>query len=388
MFKKSMYLLTVLLITLALVFSACTTTAAPAEEAAEEPAEAEETTEEVAEESAEEEPCLTVGVIYVGSVNDAGFNQAMHDSAVVLTENLPCVELIEAENVPEGPDATRVMQTMIDQGAKLIIPTSFGHMEYAYDLSFENPDVYFEHAGGYLMGDNFANFFGKPPETFYIMGVAAGLMTESNKLGFVASQPLGWTLTFINAFTLGAQSVNPDVETIVTFTFSWSDSAKEADATNAMINQGVDVVTMHVDAPGTVIQTAESRGVYSIGYQSLEAQQFAPEYWISGAGFTFGDLFTFFANGVIDGTWAPIFLRCGVADGCMAIAPFGPKVPQDVQDQVNTLIDELNAGTLVVFEGPIVDQDGTVRIPEGEVLSDEDMGNVDWFVKGVIGSPQ
>jgi len=380
MFKKSMYLLTVLLITIALVFSACTTTAAPAEEAAEEPAEAEETTEE--------EPCLTVGVIYVGSVNDAGFNQAMHDSAVVLTENLPCVELIEAENVPEGPDATRVMQTMIDQGAKLIIPTSFGHMEYAYDLSFENPDVYFEHAGGYLMGDNFANFFGKPPETFYIMGVAAGLMTESNKLGFVASQPLGWTLTFINAFTLGAQSVNPDVETIVTFTFSWSDSAKEADATNAMINQGVDVVTMHVDATGTVIQTAESRGVYSIGYQSLEAQQFAPEYWISGAGFTFGDLFTFFANGVIDGTWEPIFLRCGVADGCMAIAPFGPKVPQDVQDQVNTLIDEMNAGTLVVFEGPIVDQDGTVRIPEGEVLSDEDMGNVDWFVKGVIGSPQ
>lgn len=361
MFKKPVYIFFVLLISLSILSSAC----APVEE----------------------EPCLTVGLLYVGSVNDAGFNQAMHESALVLKENLPCVELIEAENVAEGPDATRVMQSMIDEGAKLIIPTSFGHMEFAYDLSFENPDVYFEHAGGYLMGDNFANFFGKPPETFYIMGVAAGLMTKSNKLGFVAALPIGWTLTFINAFTLGAQSVNPDIETIVTYTFSWSDSGKEADATNAMINQGVDVVTMHVDAPGTVIQTAESRGVYSIGYQSLEAQQFAPDYWISGAGFTFGGLFTFFAKGVMDGSWEPIFLRCGVADGCMAIAPFGPKVPQDVQDSVNTLIDELNAETLVVFKGPIVDQDGTVRVPEGEVLSDQDMGNVDWFVKGVAGSP-
>ena len=362
MFKKKVYLFSVLLIAFSFVLSACTTPAA--------------------------EPCLTVGLIYVGSVNDAGFNQAFHDSAMVLKENLACVEILEAENIPESPDATRAMQTMIDEGAELIIATSFGHMEYAFDLSFENPDVYFEHAGGYLMGENFANFYGTPPETYYIMGVAAGLMTETNKLGFIANIPMGWTLTFINAFTLGAQSVNPDIETLVTYTFSWSDTAKEADAANTLINQGVDVITMHVDGPGTIIQTAESRGVYSIGINSIEAQKFAPEYWISGAGFTFGNLFTFFANGVIDGTWEPIFLRCGVADGCMEIAPFGPKVPQDVQDQVNTLVDKLDAEALVVFEGPIVDQDGTVRIPEGESLGAEDMGDVDWFVKGVIGSPE
>ncbi|MDP2966724.1 MAG: BMP family ABC transporter substrate-binding protein, partial [Pelolinea sp.] len=270
----------------------------------------------------------------------------------------------------------------------LIIPTSFGHMEPAFELAKTNPDVIFEHAGGYLVGDNFANFFGKPPETFYIMGVAAGLMTKSNKLGFVGAFPIGWTLTFINAFELGAQSVNPDAETIVTWTFSWSDSAKEADAANAMINQGVDVLTMHVDAPGTVIQTAESRGAYSIGFQSLDTQQFAPEYWISGAGFTFGGLLTGITQDVIDGKWSPAFIRCGVADGCMAIAPFGPNVPQEVQDKVNALVDELDAGNLVVFKGPVVDQEGTVRVPEGEALSDEDMGNVDWFVKGVIGSPK
>lgn len=337
---------------------------------------------------AAEGPCLMIGALYVGSVKDAGFNQAMHDSLMVVKLNIPCVEIIEAENIPEGPDAAKTMQTMIDQGARLIFPTSFGHQEPAFELSQKNPDVIFEHVGGYMMSDNFANLFGKPPETFYIMGAAAGMMTESNKLGFIGAFPIGWSVTFINAFTLGAQSTNPEAQTIVSWTFSWSDSAKEAAATDALINQGVDVVTMHVDAPGTIIQTAEERGVYSIGYQSLAAQQFAPEYWLSGVGFTLGGKMTWLAQSVIDDTWKPIFLRCGVADGCMSIAPFGPKVPQEVKDKADELIAALNADELVIFNGPIVDQAGEVRVKEGETLSDEEMGNVDWFVEGVIGSPK
>src|SRR4030065_1661256 len=117
-----------------------------------------------------------------------------------------------------------------------------------------------------------------------MMGVAAGLMTESNKLGFVAAFPLGWTSTFINAFELGAKSVNPDVQTLVAYTFAWGDRAKEADTTNSLINQDVDVITMHVDSPSTVISTAESRGIYSIGYQNLAAQEFAPGRWGRGPG--------------------------------------------------------------------------------------------------------
>ena len=119
----------------------------------------------------------------------------------------------------------------------------------------------------------------------------------------------------INSFILGAQSVNPDVQTIVAYTFSWGDVAKEADTTNSLINQGADVITMHVDSPATVISTAESRGVYSIGYQSLAAQQFAPEYWISGTGLTLGGTLTWLASTVLDGSWKPIFLRCGMEDG-------------------------------------------------------------------------
>jgi basic membrane lipoprotein Med (substrate-binding protein (PBP1-ABC) superfamily) len=383
-----------LLLVVVLLLTACGTAAGPTEAPAEPPAEpttppAEEPKTEPEEEPAEEEgPCLIIGALHGGPISDAGYNQAMHESIMKIQENIPCVEIIEAENVPEEAGATSTMENMIQQGAEMIIATAFNHQYPALELSEKYPDVIFEHAGGWEMGANFANFFGEPPDTWYMMGVAAGLMTESDKLGFVAAFPLGWTLTFINAYTLGAQSVNPDVETIVAYTFGWGDSAKEADATNSLINQGADVITMHVDSPATVLGTAESRGAYSIGFQSLAAQQFAPENWITGAGFTLGDTLTWLASGVMDGTWEPIFLRCGIADGCMAIAPYGPKVPQEVQDKVDEARVGIEEGTIIVFTGPVVDQDGNVKVAEGEVLTADVMGSVDWFVEGVTGSPK
>ncbi len=336
----------------------------------------------------EVKPCLTVGALYGGSITDAGYNQAFHEAVMAIKDRFACAEIIEAENVPDEAGAKTTMENMIAQGAKLIIATAYNHQNPAYELSQAHPDVIFEHAGGWMMGANFANFFGTPPDGWYLMGVAAGKMTTSNKLGFVAAFPLGWTTTFINAFELGAQSVNPKAETVVTYTFAWGDAAKDADATNSLINQGVDVITMHVDSPATILSTAESRGVYSIGFQNLAAQQFAPQYWISGTGFTLGNKVAWLASTVIDGTWTPIFLRCGIADGCMAIAPFGPKVPTAVQDLVAQTQADIESGTLVVFAGPLVDQDGKVRIAKGETLTDDAMGALDWFVKGVIGSPK
>jgi basic membrane lipoprotein Med (substrate-binding protein (PBP1-ABC) superfamily) len=337
--------------------------------------------------AADEETCLTIGALHGGSVTDAGYNQAMHESVMAIKDNIPCVEIIEAENVPEEAGATSTMENMIQQGAEMIIATAFNHQYPALELAQKYPDVIFEHAGGWEMGANFANFFGEPPDAWYMMGVAAGKATESDKLGFVAAFPLGWTLTFINAFQLGAQSVNPDAETNVAYTFGWGDAAKEADTTNSLINQGADVITMHVDSPATVISTAESRGVDSIGFQSLAAQQFAPEHWITGTGFTLGDTLTWLASTVIDGTWEPIFLRCGMSDGCMTQAPYGPNVSPETKDAVAQAQADLESGAKVVFAGPIVDQDGNVRIAEGEELSADLMGSVDWLVEGVVGSP-
>lgn len=397
--KIKLYPIIVILIMAALVLAACQTTPAAVEEPAveeptveesvvEEPEKEEPAGEELEVEEPEEEPCLIIGVLHGGPITDAGYNQAMHEGVMQIKENIPCVEIIEAENVPEEAGATSTMENMIQQGAGMIIATAFNHQYPALTLAEQNPDVIFEHAGGWEMSANFANFFGEPPDTWYIMGVAAGLMTESNKLGFVAAFPLGWTNTFINAYTLGAQSVNPDVETIVAFTFGWGDSAKEADATNSLINQGVDVITMHVDSPSTVLSTAESRGAYSIGFQSLAAQDFAPEYWISGIGFTLGGKLTWLASTVLDGSWEPIFLRCGIADGCMEMGPFGPNVPQDVQDQVLQVKDDVESGDIVVFTGPVLDQEGNVAVAEGEVLTPDLMSSVDWFVQGVTGSPK
>jgi basic membrane lipoprotein Med (substrate-binding protein (PBP1-ABC) superfamily) len=386
--KKLFYIL----VCAALLLSACgqAATQAPAPAATEPPAAttapATEAPAEVATEAAG--PCLIIGALYGGPITDAGYNQAMHEAVMEIKTNIDCVKIIEAENVPDEAGATSTMENMISEGAKLIFATAFNHQYPALDLSKKYPDVKFEHAGGWEMGPNFANFFGTPPDGWYMMGVAAAKMTKSNKLGFVAAFPLGWTSTFINAFELGAKSVNPDVQTIVAYTFAWGDRAKEADTTNSLINQGVDVITMHVDSPSTVISTAESRGVYSIGYQNLAAQEFAPEYWISGTGFTLGGKLTWLTSTVLDGTWEPIFLRCGIKDGCMAVAPFGPNVPQEVQDLVMQTQADIESGKIVVFAGPIKDQDGNVKVAEGEVLGDDAMSAVDWFVEGVVGSPK
>ena len=213
------------------------------------------------------------------------------------------------------------MEGMIQQGAKLIFATSFGHQQFAFNLAQKHPDVDFEHAGGWMQAANFGNFFGATQAAWYPMGVAAGKMTKTNTLGFVAGVPIGYVIGNINAFALGARSVNPKVEVRVVATGSWSDKAKEAAATGALIDQGADVIAMHVNSPATVIQVAESRGVYSIGFQSIEARALAPKGWITGLGFTWGPFMTATAKSVIDGAFKPAMVREGLGEGMIAIAP-------------------------------------------------------------------
>jgi len=168
------------------------------------------------------------------------------------------------------------MERMIQQGAKLIFATSFGRQQFAFNLAKKHPDVVFEHAGGWMRAANFGNFFGATQAAWHPMGVAAGKMTKTNTLGFVAGAPIGYVIGNIDAFALGAKSANAYVEVRVVTTGSWSDKAKEAAVTNALIDQGADVIAMQVDSPAIVIQAAEGRGAYSIGFQSIEARALAP----------------------------------------------------------------------------------------------------------------
>jgi basic membrane lipoprotein Med (substrate-binding protein (PBP1-ABC) superfamily) len=325
-----------------------------------------------------------VGAIYVGSVNDFGYNRSMHDGLVAMKEAIPDVTLLEAENVPESAEAERVMEGMIQQGAKVIFATSFGHQQFAFNLAQKHPDVVFEHAGGWMQAANFGNFFGATQAAWYPMGVAAGKMTKSNTIGFVAGVPIGYVIGNINAFALGARSVNPDVKVRVVSTGSWSDKAKEAASTNALIDQGADVIAMHVDSPATVIQAAESRGVYSIGFQSVEARVLAPKGWVTGLGFTWGPFMTETVKSAMAGTFKPAMVRQGLGEGMMAIAPFGPAVPEATQTLVAAAADKIAKG-YNPFTGPIVDNTGAIRIKEGEAWGGDKMGSFDWYVDGVIG---
>src|SRR5271168_1314081 len=286
---------------------------------------------------------LIVGAIYVGSTNDYGYNRSMHDGLMAMKAAIPGVTVLEAENVPETAEAERIMEGMIQQGAKLIFATSFGHQESAFNLAKKHPDVVFEHAGGWMQAPNFGNFFGATQVAWYPMGVAAGKMTKSNTLGFVVGVPIGYAIGNVNAFEMGARSVNPKAQTRVVVTGGWSDKAKEAAAANALIDQGADVVTMHVDSPATVIQIAESRSVYSIGFQSTAARTLAPKGWLTGLGFTWGQFMTATAKSVIAGTFKPAMVREGLGS-MMAIAPFGSVVPEPTRALVTAAADKVEKG--------------------------------------------
>jgi basic membrane protein A and related proteins len=330
---------------------------------------------------------LVIGMLLPGTKNDAGYNQSFYDALLEVERDLPGVRTILAEYVTDA-EAESTMELMIAQGARLIFASGFALQYPAIAVAARHPNVVFMHPGGWEVRPNFSNYFATTQLHFYIMGVAAGLMTETNQIGFVAGMPLGFTLGNVNGFHLGARSVNPDVTTRLMLTFSWGDTTKEAAAAQALLDAGVDVVTMHLDSPIAVIQTVEAAGAKTIGFMSLDARRYAPNGWITGLGFTWGDYFTQSARAVMDGTWQTGFIRRGLAQGFLEIAPFGDSVPDDVREAVLAVAEDFKAGLIDPFAGPIRDQRGVVRIAEGEVWGNERMGDFDWLVEGVVGEPQ
>ena len=334
------------------------------------------------------QPKLKVGVIHLGSTNDAGYNQAHAEGVRIMKGSLPEVEVIQVENVPEGADAERVMENMIKQGARLIIAASFGYLEPALRVAQKYPDVKFVHPGGYKRAPNLTTYWASTPEAFYLMGIAAGMTTKTNKLGYVVALPISFFLANVNAFELGARSVNPKAETRVVFTGTFMDQAKEATAANALLEQGVDVLGVIVDSPISVVQAAEKRNAHSVGYHYVGVQKFAPKGWISGIAFTWGNLYTRFARQVMDGIWKSEDILGGLGDDYLTIAPFGPAVPPDALRLVNAKKQDFIGGKAQVFQGPIRDNKGAERVKAGEAFPLTELRKMDWLVEGVIGQPR
>lgn len=330
-----------------------------------------------------------VGFIFVGARDDYGYNQAAYIGSEAVEKAFPDYKVLRVENVPETAEAERVMEQMIRDGAKIIFPTSYGHLDPALNVAKRHPDVAFFHQGGLKTADNLGTYFGTIYEPVYLAGIAAGKMSKSGKLGYIVSVPIPQVLLNVNAFQEGARSVNPDVTTSVVFTGSWCDPGQQATAANSLIDAGVDVLSQHQDCTKTIIETAERRGALTVGYHA-DASSLAPKGWIVGSVWNWPDLYVdmvkIASEGGFKGSKYDGRYRGTLDEDIVLLTGFGAEVPDDVKALVESKKKEMLEGTLHPFAGPVMDQSGTVRIAEGANPSVEDLESMDYFVQGVIGS--
>ncbi len=334
---------------------------------------------------------IMVGAIYVGPRDDFGYNQA-HAEGVAALKAMAGVKVVEEENVPETQAVQKSMQGMISQdGATLLFPTSFGYFDpHMLAVAAKNPKIRFAHCGGlWTAGKHPANtgsFFGYIDEAQYLNGVIAGHMSKSGKLGFVAAKPIPQVLRNINAFTMGARSVNPAITTTVIFTGDWSMPVKEAEATNSLADQGVDVFTMHVDGPKVVVETAAKRGRMVCGYHASQAK-LAPSAYLTGAEWNWVTAYKTIIDAARSGKPHPNFVRGGLKDGFVKSSPYGAMVTEGARKNAEDVRKQMLAGSFDIFKGELKDNSGKVVIAKGTTLKQTDvvLESMNYLVEGVIG---
>lgn len=339
---------------------------------------------------------LVVGFIYVGPKDDFGYNQSHAIGAAAMAE-LPGIRIVEEASVPETTAVAETMRSMIEiDGARVLFPTSFGYFDpYILELAEEFPEVQFFHSGGLYqegMPDNVGSYFGYIDEAQYVAGVVAGHMSESGKLGFVAAKPIPQVLRNINSFTLGAKSINPDITTQVIFTGDWALPVKEAEATNSMADQGIDVITCHVDSPKVVIETAERRGIYCSGYHA-DQSELAPEGYLTGAEWDWNSFYTSLGEQFLDGQTMMAgdidhVLRGGLGAKFCKLSEYGPAVTEEAKADAESAKEALISGELVIYEGPLESNDGKAVLSDGESYEQQniELEKMDYLIKGVEGS--
>ncbi|HEY3498211.1 MAG TPA: BMP family ABC transporter substrate-binding protein [Polyangiaceae bacterium] len=334
---------------------------------------------------------LTVGFVYVGPKDDYGYNQAHHEGAVAVSK-LAGIKIREEEKVPETMDVQKTMESMINlDGAKLLFPTSFGYFDpHILKIAEKYPDVTFLHCGGlYSEGKhpkNVGSYFGYIDEAQYVAGVVAGGTTKTNKLGFIAAKPIPQVLRNINSFTLGALSINPKIETTVIFTGDWALPVKEAEAANSLADQGVDVLTCHVDSPKVVIETAEKRGIFSSGYHASQAN-LAPKGYLTGAEWNWEKVYGAYIEKVKKGEKPEHLVRGGFSSGYIKMSPYGSAVSAETKAKADEAKQKLTDGSLVIYQGPLKDNAGKEVIAAGakQVQTDIALESMGYLVQGVKG---
>jgi basic membrane protein A len=326
-----------------------------------------------------------IGFIYVGPAADYGYNTSMDLGRQYVEKNLDGAVTTAFETIPETAEVERIMERLINSGHTIIFATSYGYLDHAIKVGEKYPDVTLLHAGGLKTSKNVGTYWADSDDGMYLAGMVAGSVSKTGKLGFVGAFQIPQLLRSINAFTLGAQSVNPASTTTVVWTGGWWEPQKEAEAVNAFADSGIDVVAEQVDSPITIAQTAEKRGIYMIG-KDVDVKERAPKAWLTGVSWNWGPMMVDLVKQVQAGTWQPTHVRGNLASGAAVFDPFGAMVPAQVQAKVLAAKGDIVAGKKVVWSGPIAKQDGTIVAKEGEKLSREAIETMGFLVKGVIGS--
>lgn len=327
---------------------------------------------------------LKMGYIYVGPVGDHGWTYAHDQGRLAIQKEFgDKIKTHYIENVPETADAERVIRSMAQSGDKVIFGTSFGYMNQMYKVAKSYPNTIFMHATGYKTAKNMGTYDIRTYQGAYLLGVVAGKMSKTNKLGVVGSIPVPEVIRNINAFTLGARSVNPAITTRAIWVNSWFAPGKEREAAQALITQGCDVLMQNTDSPA-VVKTALEKGVMAFGWDS-DMSEYGGKAQLAASVLKWGKIYEEVTKEVMAGKWKPTQYWWGVSHGAIDIENFGPLVPADVQKLALERRDAIGSGKLHPFTGPIKDQSGKEVVPAGTVMTDAQLHSMNFYVQGVEG---
>jgi simple sugar transport system substrate-binding protein len=326
-----------------------------------------------------------VGFIYVGPIGDGGWTYEHDKGRLAVEEHFgDAVETVYQESVPEGADAERAITQMALQGADLIFTTSFGFMEPTLAAAAKFPNVKFEHATGYKTAPNVSTYSARFYEGRAVQGHIAGKMTKSNIIGYIASYPLPEVIRGINSAYIHAKKINPDVEFKIIWAYTWFDPAKEADAAQALIEQGADVILQHTDSTAPQAAAEKAGNVVTFG-QASDMAEYAPFPRVSSIIDDWAPYYIARTQAVIDGTWETKETWDGIGPGMVGIGEISDAVPADVKAEALALKDAMASGAYHPFTGPLNKQDGSVWLAEGEVADDGTLAGMDFYVEGITG---
>jgi basic membrane protein A len=325
---------------------------------------------------------LKVGFVYYGSIGDWGWTWSHELGRKSLLNALKDLVVADyVENVPEDASAIPIMKDLAQTGHNLIFTTSYGYMDQTIEVAKQFPNVRWEHCTGFKRADNVGTYNSRFYQGRAVVGTIAGMMSKSNKIGYLGSFKIPEVVMGVNAFTLAAQAVNPKITTKLVMIDTWFDPAKEAAAVETLTNLGCDVVAQHTDSPAA-LQVCEKRKIYGFGY-GADMSRFAPHAHLTASLDLWGPYYISRAKAMLDGSWKSDDEWWGFEEGILAMAPYNSALPDNVRAAANKILAGTKEGSYDVFTGPIADQSGSERVPVGQRMKDDNLLVMDWYVKGV-----